>query len=114
MGRDRNQRRKKRGSLTVKKTKVKQRDYTSDGASITTNMYAFKTERLRMIGMLVLEFLGFIGGIILICCNVRDEDFCLEFSNFKFQCSLAGVAITIISIYALIKTNPKINIKNEK
>lgn len=64
--------------------------------------------------MLALEIIGLIGGIILICCNVRDEDFCLEFSNFKFQCSLAGLAITIISIYALIKTNPKINIKNEK
>lgn len=114
MGRDRNQRRKKRGSLTVKKTKVKQRDYTSDGASITTNMYALKTERLRMIGMLVLEVLGFIGGLFMIFYNVRDEDFCFEISNFKFRCSLAGVAITIISIYALIKTNPKINIKNEK
>ena len=109
-----NKRKRQRSSFTVKKTKTKQKDYISDGASATTNMYALKIERLRTIGMLALEIIGLIGGIILICCNVRDEYFCLEFSKFKFQCSLAGLAITIISIYALIKTNPKINIKNEK
>lgn len=114
MGRKRNKGRKKNGSLTVKKIKNKQRDYSSDGVSSATNMYALKTERIRAILMLVLEVFGIIGGIVLIFCNVRDEDFCLKISNFQFRCSLAGLAITIFSLWALMKTNPKINIKNER
>ena len=114
MGRHKNRRKNKSCSSTPIKTKTKQRDYISDGASATTNMYALKTERYKLIGMFVLEVVGIIGGIWLILCNVRDEGFCLEFSNFKLQCSLVGLGIAVISFIALIRTNPNISIKNEK
>lgn len=116
MGRNRhkNRRRKKGRTLTMKKVNVKQRDYISDGASATTNMYALESERIKTIIKLILEVIGILGGIVLIFCNVRDENFCLEISNFQFECSLAGIAISIVSLLALMKTNPKINIKNEK
>ena len=109
-----NKRRKKGGSLSVKKAKIKQREYISDGASASTNMYALKTERISIIIKFILEIIGIIGGIVLIICNVRDEDFFLAISNFQFRCSLAGSGIVIVSVCALIKTNPKINIRNEK
>lgn len=114
MRREKNRRKKRITTTKVKNTKIKQRDYKSDGASATTNMYALKIERYKLIGKFVIEFIGIIGGIILIICNVRDEDFCLEFSNVKMKCSLAGLAIALISLYVMLKTNPVINIKNEK
>ena len=113
MRRIRNKRKKQGITTKVNKKRIKQKDYNSEGVSISTNLYALKIENIKIIFKLVLEFIGIIGGILLIFFNVRDEDFCLEISNFKLQCSLAGLAISIISIYALIKTNPKINIKNE-
>ncbi len=114
MKKGKKKRKSQRSSTSVRKKRTKQRDYVSDGVSSTTNMYALKTERIRVIIMYVIEVIGIIGGIILIFCNVLDEDFCLEFSNFKLRCSLAGLVITIISLFALIRTNPKTNIKNEK
>lgn len=98
----------------VKNTKVKQRDYKSDGVSSTTNMYALQTERYKMIAKLVLGVIGIIVGVYLIVNNFRDDKFCLEISNFKLQCSLVGLAILIISLIALFNTNLNINIKNEK
>lgn len=97
-----------------KKTRTKQRSFTSDGASEATNHIGLKNERIRMcfvyVGLSCALFFGFVLALM----NIKDPGFSLDWGSGQLKLTLVGIAIILGSVYGVYKFDSKVSIKNEQ
>ena len=108
--------RKRRSSINrnKKKTRTKQRSFTSDGAGEATNQIGLKNERIRICFVYVGLICGLICGLVLTLMNIKDPGFSLDWGSGQLKLTLVGIAIILGCAYGLYKFDSKVSIKNEQ